>query len=69
MKVAISENSRMGNQLTRGIWLQSNYSEEGLAKFGYLREEIRKESCYVLATCWNLMSKYDDFRNYFLEIR
>jgi hypothetical protein len=51
MKVAISENSHIGNQSsTRGIWLQSNYSEDGLAKFGYLREEIRKESCYVLAT-------------------
>jgi hypothetical protein len=34
------------------------------------REESRKfkESCYVLTTCLNLLTKYGDFRHFFLEI-
>jgi hypothetical protein len=27
-----------------------------------------KESCYILTTCWNLLFKYENFRNSFLKI-
>jgi hypothetical protein len=37
-----------------------------LAKFGYSSERKvenkLKESCYILAPSWNLLSKYDDLK-------
>lgn len=41
----------------RQIWLQ--VSEESI---------IIQESCHIFAMCWNLLSKYDNFRFYFLGI-
>ncbi len=43
-------------------------SQEELAKFGYRSvEESRKfsESSYISLACWNLLSKYWQFQNYF----
>jgi hypothetical protein len=42
-----------------------DHPQEELTKFGYKserKESFFKESCYILATCWNPLSKYDYFR-------
>ncbi len=70
MKVIISENSHIGNHRQEEFGYNQTIQKRDQPNLATSqREEIRKESSYVLATCWNLMSKYDDdFRNYFLEI-
>jgi hypothetical protein len=42
-----------------------DHAQEELDKFGYQVSEesiIIQESCHILAICWNLLSKYGDFR-------
>jgi len=48
-----------------------NNPQKELAKIGYISEKKHRtiqESCYILATCWNLLSKYGNFIKAFLQI-
>ncbi len=45
-----------------------NHSQEDLAKFGYKSKRKVKKlglNSHILATCWNLLSKYGKFRFFF----
>jgi hypothetical protein len=47
---------------------KGNHAQEELAKSGYRSQrnlEKFKESLYFWVTCWNLLSKYGDFRIFF----
>jgi len=46
-----------------------DHAQEDLAKFDYnserkIEKKIKPPS-YILATCWNLLSKYGDFKMFF----
>jgi hypothetical protein len=49
-----------------------NHPQEELAKFGYMSkrkvEKFKNLAIFWRPAGWNLLSKYGDFRNHFLEI-